>query len=114
MARDEDLMRFPDITRQIETTYKSETAFLCENLDKAVADCARGAYQNGVKTGLSLKVRFERGKGDAMIIRADLETSIPNPEASPIAAFVDRDGSLVKDDPRQTTLPGVEPFQKRS
>lgn len=107
MPRNEDVMRFPDITHAIQTTYDGETQFLCENLDKAVAKAASACYRNGVKTKLTVEISMERGKGDELILRADLKTKIPNPKAFPITAFVDRDGTLVKDDPRQAELPGI-------
>lgn len=108
MPRNEELvMRFPDITHAIQTTFEGETKFLCENLDTAVAKAARACYANGVATKLTVSLSFERGKGDELTIRAALNTQIPNPKAFPITAFVDRDGTLVKEDPRQAELPGI-------
>jgi hypothetical protein len=115
MPDHDDLMRFTDITHQVENTYSGETAFLTENLDKAVAQCAKVAYANGVTSSLTLSIQFQRGKGEELIIRAALSSKLPNPKPFPITAFVDREGQLVKEDPKQRRLEGggIEQFTAR-
>lgn len=101
---EENLMRFPDITHQIEVTFNDGTSFLCDKLDEAVAQCALKAVKYQGKSVLDLRIAFQP-KNDRMVIAAELSTSYPSPEPFPINAFVDRSGRLCKEDPAQLKLP---------
>ncbi|MFZ2490011.1 MAG: hypothetical protein WA208_00865 [Thermoanaerobaculia bacterium] len=63
----------------------------------------RKANEYQGKATLKLAITFEP-KGGEMVISARLESTTPSPASFPIRAFVDREGDLVDEDPRQLKL----------
>lgn len=110
--RNEDIMRFPQIASTIEGTFNDQRGFLCENLDRAVAECARRANEYQGKSVLTLQVTFEP-KGQDMTISSSLKVTTPTPSNFPIRAFIDREGNLVGEDPRQMKLIDPAPFARQ-
>lgn len=108
---DNEVMNFTSIALQIENTYANERGFLVETLDHAVAECAKHAAEYQLKTKLNLTLTFDP-QAKEMTIVAELGTKLPPPPSFPIHAFVDREGQLVSEDPRQQSLPGVTNFKK--
>lgn len=107
MPEAEDLMRFPQIANTVENVFMNERGFLIENLDRAVAACVKNATTNGQKSSINLKISFEANDNNTVVIKAALDAKLPHPKAFPILAFVDRDGQLRTEDPRQQKLPGI-------
>lgn len=100
----EDVMRFPQITQAIECDFQGKTAFLCSNLDEAVAHCVREAVKYGGVSRLSLDIAFKAEGDRKMVVAASLSTKIPQPTPHPIHVFVDREHRLRSDDPYQRTI----------
>jgi hypothetical protein len=99
----DDVMRFPQITQQIECEFQGKRAFLCENLDEAVAHCVRQAAQYGGASKLSIELTF-KSEGKKMEIQSALSTKIPSPKPFPIHVYVDREGRLRSEDPYQLVM----------
>jgi hypothetical protein len=79
MTQTEDIMRFLQITQAIECEFQNKRAFLCENLDEAVASCGRQAAQYGGTSRLALELTFKSEGNKKMIVAAALTTKYPQP-----------------------------------
>lgn len=107
----DDVVRFMQILQQVEGTFRDSRGFLIENADAAVALCGAQASKYNAKATLTLKITFKPVDGD-MLITAQLDADLPSPASFPIHVFVDRQGRLVAEDPRQMQLPGVANIRK--
>lgn len=96
-------MRFPQITQAIECEFQGKRAFLCANLDEAVAHCVRQAAMYGGTSNLTLSLTF-KSEGKKMEVQSALSTKIPSPKPFPITVYVDREGRLRSEDPYQITI----------
>lgn len=96
-------MNFGDITTAVELVYRDDRRFLVEQLDAAVVECVAKAHRWQGKSLLSLEIGF-LVKDGRIAITAALATKTPSPATVPIAAYVDREGRLVADDPYQLRL----------
>ena len=101
-------MNFRDVTEATEVSFEEGQLLLAEALNKAVAACVKAAWRHSSKSRVKLELFFAASDG-RVGITAILSTKTPKPAGVPALAFVDRDGRLVADDPRQEALPFPQP-----
>ena len=100
-----DIVTFERLTSLIDCGLDGDTKRLHAALDEAIAKVAAAVVRAGSKGSVTLKIGMKSKDRDALIIGADIKTSIPEPGALPILGYVDRKGNLVSEDPNQGRLP---------
>ena len=100
----DDRFLWTDLIATAQVTYRDERRSLAEQLDAAVAHCARQASRYGAKATMTLKVAFAPDGRDEMRLAVELISKLPNPAAIEVPVYINKHGELVKDDPSQLQL----------
>lgn len=100
----DDALDFQGLTKFVETAYDGSIQSLSDVLEAAVAKCASESGATGGKASLTLKVTF-KASGREVAVSANVTTSVPNPSALPSRLYLNKQGALVLDDPKQAPLP---------
>jgi hypothetical protein len=107
----EDTVTFETLTRHVGTAWDGSVLSLCDALEAALQKCAVDAGATGGKSTLTLKLSL-KGHGREMAVSATVSTSTPNPAALPSRLYLNKQGALVLDDPKQVPLPFPSEVQK--
>ena len=107
----ESKLTFDQLLKSCTTTYDETEGMLEEKLLEAYDTAIRRAHFYARKSTLTLQLEFVPKDG-RMLVTANVSTKTPQPSPLPLTAFVDRDGTLCLEDPRQQKLdfPNVAPI----
>jgi hypothetical protein len=96
----------PDLfTHTINQLRYGQTA---EELSDHVARCVNAARDTGKQAELTVKLVFKpEANGAQIFIRDDIKTKVPGFPREATILFPTPQGNLQREDPRQTSLPGL-------
>lgn len=95
-------------TRQnsfIASLEELQSGAVASDLDRQLREIVLAARETGKKGSLTLTLNVEPRGADSVIVSADLKPKIPVAEQPPSIFFVNDDGSLGREHPKQTNLP---------
>ncbi|MFI6814457.1 hypothetical protein ACIBG7_18745 [Nonomuraea sp. NPDC050328] len=94
---------FADILRDIRNGQVANDAA------DALQDCVEAVRETGKKGQVVLTITIEplKGSDHALTVSGDVNLKSPRPTPAAAVFFADQDYNLVRDDPRQTTIPGL-------
>jgi len=82
---------------------------LALELSQALEDCVKAASTTGKMATLTLNLKIKpQAKGAQIFINDELKTKIPEFEREATIFFPEENGNLLREDPRQTSLPGLK------
>jgi hypothetical protein len=113
MSAPPNLMTFGVMTAAVEIFHDGQAKHLIEAIDDSIAEAVKASHKLAAKSSVTLTLTFKPQKG-RMVIESTLKTKKPEGGALPLAAYVNREGRLVEDDPEQTALPFPTPVGKES
>lgn len=99
----ESKLTFDQLLTSCVTTYDECEGMLGEKILEAYDTAVKRAAFYARKSTLTISVEFAPKDG-RMLVTASVATKTPQPSSLPLTAFVDRDGSLCLEDPRQQKL----------
>jgi hypothetical protein len=106
MPNPSDVIGWQDLSVEIPVGFRDRSGPIAEMLQEAVAACARSAALRQAKSSFALTMTFEPDGGRILIV-AKLDAKLPQPATLPVAAYVDPNLRLCRDDPRQMRLADV-------
>lgn len=107
----ETTVDFATLSRHVDTAWDGSVVSLCDALEAALQKCAADAGATAGKSTLTLKLSL-KGNGREMAVSATVSASTPNPAALPSRLYLNKQGALVLDDPKQVPLPFPAEVQK--
>lgn len=107
----ESKLTFDQLLSSCDATYEEENGPLGMKILQAYDTAVRRAGFYARKSTLTISLEFVPKDG-RMLVSAVVSTKLPQPSPLPLTAFVDRDGTLCLEDPRQQKLdfPNVAPL----